>query len=96
MNEERELTEFERKVRDKWKEAWQGTETYANMLVYLSFLFAGFGIGVIYMTNEFLIILRYAPEGIGYVVRRALVVAMAGFVGCHVIVMLLDYKYGDD
>lgn len=100
------MTDIEHRLVESWKEHWHGVETYYNMLIYASFIFVGVGIGTIAVTNRTLVDMQgNAPQGtsdyppfvidaMAANVQEILIVAMAGFVACHVGAILISSKFG--
>lgn len=93
-----EALEIEKKLVEAWKEEWNGVETYTNMLLYLSFMFAGAGIGTIAVVNNTLVRLTYYPpevvSALGVATKRTLLICMVGFVSCHIAIYMLTKKFG--
>lgn len=87
--------EYERRAVAAWRAAWNGAATYRDLLVHMSFTFVGVGLGTIVMTRDVIYANSGAPEGIGGVTRKWLVVAMVGFLVTQALALAIDSRYCD-
>lgn len=92
-----EELEIVQDIVEGWKDNWSGIESYYNMLLYLSFIFVGIGIGTILVINRTLVAMESYPDfviqAMATNVRQILIVSIVGFLACHAAAWLLSTKF---
>lgn len=98
----RDYDEIETAFVESWKEHFDGVATYQQVLLYLSFVCAGAGIGSAYVIRELIIAnpeFLYANKELATETQRVTKIALGGsaigFVACHLLSIVIDIRFPD-
>lgn len=99
----RDIDQIEADIIEGWKEHFNGIETYQQTLLYLSFLFIGFGLGGGYAIHDIILLNPHFLLGnealaieTQQVTRKVFVTASVGFLLCHITSFCLGFWFGDN